>query len=202
MPRQRLGLPHGLSTTLGQKLIALAGLALIYGGGVILALAAGASPHDVETYTGYSSVYHHLAGLHPAGWSTPARIAIVVVGLLLFGILMWLGWAQRVIPQRARTPVVITDDALGRIVVSPRAIERAAEFATAGTPGVHAVKARLGDGELTVSLHARSADAIPQALQSARDRAQTALQTSGLPSTTVRVIVTRFTAPSTREQLR
>ena len=125
-----------------------------------------------------------------------------MVGLLLFAFLLWLGWAQRVIPQRARTPLVLADDALGQVVVQPRAIERAAEFAARGTPGVHAVKARLGDGELTVSLHARSADAIPEALQSARERAQTALQTSGIPSTTVRVIVTRFTAPSTREQLR
>jgi hypothetical protein len=201
MPRQRIGLPQGLLTTVGQKLAALIGLALIYGGGVIIALAAGATSKDVQTYSGYQTVYRQLGALRPGTWSEPVKIAIIVAGLLLCVSLLLLGWAQRITPQRARTAKVLVDDGQGRVVIAPRAIERAAEFAASAVPGVHAVRARLGDGEITLIVHTRSARLIPDALRGARDRTQTALQTSGIPATTVRVTVTRFTAPSTREQL-
>ena len=199
MPRQRLGLPSGVLTTVGQKLMLLVGLALIWGGAVVLLLAAGVAPADVQTFTGFRTVYDQLASVGPAGWDETTAAIIAVAGVVLFLLLLVLGWAQRITPHLARTDVVLTDDELGTVTVNPRAIERAAEVAAGRGAAVHAVRARLGEDEMTITIHASGADQIPDTLRGARERVQAALQDAGTPQQTVRVVVTRFTAPSTRD---
>ncbi|WP_026910472.1 hypothetical protein [Patulibacter minatonensis] len=202
MPRQRLGLPHGILTTIGQKLMVLLGLALVWGGGVVLALAAGAAPRDVDAWTGYRTVQREIGGFGPANWPDGTALAIAVGTVVLAVALLVLGWAQRLTPHLARTDVVLADRPEGRTTVSPRAIERAAEVAARREPGLHAVRARLGDDELTITVHARGADVLPELLRGVQRRATAALVEGGVPQQSVRVVVTRFTAPSAREQLR
>lgn len=199
MPRQRLGLPGGVLTTLGQKLMVLVGLALVWGGAVVVLLAAGVAPADVQTYTGWRTVYDELAALGPASWDDTTAIVVAVVGVVLFLVLLRLGWAQRITPHLARTDEVLRDDELGTVTVDPRAIERAAEIAAGRGAAVHAVRARLGEDELTVTIHARGADEIAETLRGAQQRVRAALQDTGTPEQSVRVVVTRFTAPSTRD---
>lgn len=199
MPRQRLGLPSGILTTLGQKLMLVVGLALIWGGAVVVLLTAGVAPADVQTYTGFRSVYDELAAVGPASWSDTTATIIAIAGVLLFVVLLRLGWAQRITPHLARTDVVLTDDEIGTVTVNPRAIERAAEVAAGRGAAVHAVRARLGEDDITITIHARGADEIPDTLRGAQERVRAALQDAGTPQETVRVVVTRFTAPSTRE---
>lgn len=199
MPRQRLGLPSGILTTVGQRLMLLLGLALVWGGAVVVLLAAGVAPGDVQSVTGYRTVYDELAALGPPNWDRTTAAIVAVAGVLAFVVLLALGWAQRITPHLARTELVLTDDDLGTITVNPRAIERAAEVAAARGAAVHAVRARLGDDELTVTIHARGAAELADTLRGARQRVQSALQDAGTPQQTVRVVVTRFTAPSTRD---
>jgi hypothetical protein len=153
----------------------------------------------VQTYSGYRDVYDELAAVGPASWDDTTAAIVAVAGVVLFVVLVLLGWAQRITPHLARTDVVLTDDELGLVTVSPRAIERAAEVAAGRGAAVHAVRARLGEDGMTVTVHARGAAEIPDTLRGARDRVRTALQDAGTPQQTVRVVVTRFTAPSTRE---
>lgn len=199
MPRQRLGLPTGILTTLGQKLMLLVGLALIWGGAVVALLAAGVAPADVQTSTGFRTVYDQLASVGPANWDQTTATVIAVAGVVVFLVLLVLGWAQRLTPHLARTDLTLTDDELGTVTVDPRAIERTAEIAAGRGAAVHAVRARLGEDEMTITIHARGADEIPDTLRGAQERVRTALQDAGTPQQTVRVVVTRFTAPSTRE---
>lgn len=199
MPRQRLGLPHGLLTTIGQKLMLLVGLALIWGGGVVVLLAAGVAPADVQSITGHRTVYDELAALGPARWDDTTATLIAIAGVVALVVLLALGWAQRITPHLARTDLVLTDDELGQVTVNPRAIERAAEIAAGRGAAVHAVRARLGEDEMTITIHARGADEIPDTLRGAQRRVRAALQDAGTPQPTVRVVVTRFTAPSTRD---
>jgi hypothetical protein len=199
MPRQRLGLPSGVLTTIGQKLMLLVGLALIWGGAVVALLAAGVAPADVQGVTGYRTVYDELAAVGPATWDDTTAIVIAVAGVVLFVALLALGWAQRITPHLARTDLVLTDDDLGVVTVDPRAIERAAEIAAGRGAAVHAVRARLGEDGMSITIHARGAAEIPDTLRGAQQRVRAALQDAGTPQQTVRVVVTRFTAPSTRE---
>lgn len=199
MPRQRLHLPSGILTTLGQKLLLLAGLALVWGGAVVLALAAGVSPADVQTWTGYRSVYDELARFGPARWGDPEAAIVAAAGIVLFVVLLALGWAQRLTPQRARTAVTLTDDELGVVTVHPRTIERTAEIAARAAADVHAVRARLDDDHVEVAVHARRAGELPDTLRDVQRHVADALTTLGVPQKTVRVVVTRFSAPQTRE---
>jgi hypothetical protein len=202
MPRQRLGLPHGVLTSIGRRLMALVGLVLIWGGGVVLALTAGAAPRDVDAWSGYRTVQREIGAFGPANWPDTTALVIAIGAVLLASVLLVLGWAQRLTPHLARTDVVLADLPEGRTTVSPRAIERAAEVAARREPGLHAVRARLGDDELTITVHARGADVLPELLRGVQRRATVALTEGGVPQKSVRVVVTRFSAPSTREQLR
>lgn len=200
MPRQRLGLTHTWATTLGQKLMIVPGIALIYGGGVVLALGAGIAPDSLNSAIGYQSVYERLGALDPANWSGGVTIAVAVGGLLGLGLLMALGWAQRLIPHVTRSALVLREEDDGRTTVSPRAIERAVEIA-ARQEGVRAAKATLGEDEVHVALHARRAELIPDLLLRTKARATAALEQSGVGATNdVRVTVTRFT-PATKSEL-
>lgn len=203
MPRQRIGLTHTWATTVGQKLMVVPAVALIYGGGVVLALGAGLAPADLDGITGYRTVVDRLGALDPADWSSGVSIGVAVAGLLGLLVFMALGWAQRLIPHVTRAELVLRDDEAGRTTVSPRAIERAVEIAASRHDGVRAAKATLGDGDVTVALHARRADAIPDLLAQAKTQARTALEHAGLTDATgVRVAVTRFTPASTSELLK
>lgn len=199
MPRQRLGLPSGIRTTLGQKLMLPVGLLLLWGGVVVVLLAAGLAPADVQSSTGYRTVYDELAAVGPASWDSTTATVVAVAGVVLFLLLLALGWAQRITPHLARTDLVLADDDLGTVTVQPRAIERAAEVAAGRGAAVHAVRARLGEDELTITIHARGADELPDTLRGAHRRVTAALQDAGTPQKTVRVVVTRFTAPATRD---
>jgi hypothetical protein len=175
------------------------GLALVWGGAVVVLLAAGVAPDDVQSWTGYRTVHDELGSVGPADWDTTTAAIVAVVGVLAFLVLVRLGWAQRVTPHLERTAHVLTDDELGVVTVNPRAIERAAEVAAARGAAVHAVRARLGDDGITVTIHARDAEGLPGTLRGAQARVRAALQDAGTPQQTVRVLVTRFTAPSTRD---
>lgn len=201
MPRQRLGLTHTWRTTLGQKLMVVPALALVYGGAVVLALGAGVSPADVDSVTAYRTVQDRLGALDPANWSQGVSIGVAVAGILGLLLLLALGWAQRLIPHVTRAELVLREEDDGRTTVSPRAIERIAEIAARG-PGVKAAKATLGDDDLAIALHANRGDLIPELLPGARTRAHAALRQAGLPDTSaLRVAVTRFTAASKKDLL-
>lgn len=202
MPRQRLGLTHTWATTVGQKLMIVPAAALLYCGGVVLALGAGASPSDVDSVTGYRTVHDQLGALDPSAWSNSVVIAIAVAGVLGGALLAMLGWAQRVIPHVTRSAIVLRDEADGVTTVSPRAAERIVEMA-ARHDGVRAAKATLGEGDVHLVLNARRPELIPDVLEQTRARSTSALTRAGLTDlTAVRVTITRFTRPSKKELLR
>lgn len=204
-PRKRTALPSGIATAAGQKLMLLVAVGLVYAGAVALALAAGVHGDDLERISGAGWLHDRLAELDPSTWSRGATATVAALGVLLAVLLLRLAWAQRLVPQRTRTAFELsaTAPAAGRTTVQPRAIERAAEVAAAGDPGVRAAKATLGDGDLTVHLHARDAARLPEILRDAERRTRAALHAAGVGDDVgLRLTITRFSAPSRTELLR
>lgn len=202
-PRKRTGLPSGFATTLGQKLMFVIALGLIYGGVVALALAAGVSGRDLEQFTGAGWLQDELASIDLASWSQSTTIAVAIGGVVLAALCVRLAWAQRLVPQRTRLAHELETDGVGRTTVQPRAIERAAELASTEDPGVRAAKATLTADEITVHLHVRDAERLPDLLRAAKSRTTAALSAAGMADDVdVRLTVTRYSTPSRTELLR
>lgn len=204
-PRRRAGLPTGISTTLGQKLMFVVAVGLIYGGAVALALAAGVSGGDLDQITGAARLQDELASVDLGAWSQAVTIAVGVGGVVLAGILLRLAWAQRLVPQRTRLARDLEPDARapGTTTIQPRAIERAAELASADDPGVRAAKATLSGRDLAVQLHVRDAERFPELLRGAQQRTRDALVAAGLAGEfDVRLTITRISTSSRTETLR
>lgn len=202
-PRKRTGLPSGFATTLGQKLMFVIALGLIYGGAVALALAAGVTGGDLDRVTGAAWLQDELASIDLAAWSQATTIGVGVGGVVLAAVFVRLAWAQRLVPQRTRLSHELETDGAGRTTVQPRAIERAAELASTEDPGVRAAKATLSADEITVHLHVRDAARLPDLLRAAKSRTQAALEAAGLADdVAVRLTVTRYSTPSRTELLR
>lgn len=201
-PRQQLALPTGLATTLGQKFMLIPALALMYGGAVAIARSAGLRGPDLERWTGVSSVVTQVGALNPSTWDQTVAAVVVAAGLVLFPLLLWLAWAQRLVPQRVRHAIDLATHGPGVTSVRPRAVERAAEVAASHDPGIRQARAALTDDGMTIHLHVRDAARLADLLREAEVRAQDALLDAGISDVPLRLAVTRFSAPSRTELLR
>lgn len=201
--RRRAALPDGALTTLGQKLMVLPALAVVYSGIVLLALAAGASGASLDRWTGAGWVYEQLSLVDPARWSQQTAIIVGVAALVGAGLLLVLGWAQRLVPRRTRREVELAHGELGETTVHPRAFERAVESAALEQAAVRGARATFGDDGIALQLHTSATTTLPELLRETQQRARAALATAGLGDhIPVTVTVTQRTSLSRSETLR
>lgn len=202
-PRRRAALPDGALTTLGQKLMVLPALAVVYSGIVLLALAAGASGASLDRWTGAGWVYEQLSLVDPARWSQQTAIIVGVAAIVSAGLLLVLGWAQRLVPHRTRREVELAHGELGETTVHPRAFERAVESAALEQAAVRGARATFGDDGIALQLHTSATTTLPDLLRETQQRARAALATAGLGDhIPVTVTVTQRTSLSRSETLR
>ncbi len=202
-PRRRAALPDGVLTTIGQKLMLIPALALVYGGVVLLALASGTSGDALDRWTGAQWVYDQLSLVDPARWSQQTAIMVGVSALVGALLLFALGWAQRLVPHLTRREVELAHGELGETTVNPRAFERAVESAALEQRMVRGAKATFGDDGIELQLHTTATSTLPDLVRETQRRARAALATAGLGDhIPVTVTVTRRSSLSRSETLR
>jgi hypothetical protein len=194
--RQRVRISRDGWTVAGQVVVAALALGLVWGGAVVLVLAAGARADRVDSLSSYRSVW---AAVRDLGAADVAGRWWLVAGCLVAAVLL----ARMAVAQAPRPRLARHALALGtpgaRVDVAPRAVERAAEVAAAGAPGVRDARARLGDDELLLSLQVGRRADVATALTGARDRAVSALARHELPALPVRALVTHTERKETRD---
>jgi hypothetical protein len=173
---------------------------LLWGAGVIGALAAGVDPSTVSSVTGYDAVYRALAGIAADDVAGGAvRLAVGLGGLAAAVLLALMARAQLPAPRLARGAVELEDGLHGRTTVSARAVERAAESAAVGQPAVRAAAGRFGAEGVALDVTLERADDVAGVLRSVRGAARESLLAHGLPLTAVDVTLTKFDAAQGRE---
>jgi hypothetical protein len=200
-PRQRLRLRVPPLELLSRTLLAIACLALVWYGAMAILLAIKVSPSTVETVSRYRTIYSYLANLRADDLTATVRLLLGLGGFAAFAALAFVVWQALPRPRLAREELQLPADALGTLVVEPRAIERAAEASALGHPDVGAASARYGVGEIALDLTVTGAAELPALLRDVRTHAEESLRRHELPPARLLVTVTDF-KPRQRRELR
>ena len=199
MMRQRVNLriaPWGLLT---RVLTIVFALALIYGGVMVALLAAKISPHDVNSISGYRTIYDDAVSLRPSDFTTEVSLIAGFGGLLMFLVFAFLTLQSLPRPYFTRSEIDLPEDGRGLTTMRPRAMERVAEFAAQADPNVVSAAGRLSDEELNVDVGVTVAAEAVQTLSDVRRRVAEQLQEHGLPGLPVNVTLTGYERPTRRD---
>lgn len=199
MFRQRLRARTSPLASLGQWLLVLACLALVWYGLMLLLLALKLSPETVNALSGYRDAYDYLAGLEQDDATGRVRLVAGLAGLAAFFLFGFLAWKEIPRPYLARSELALAADPHGVVTVEPRAIERAAESAALKQPGVASATARFGSDDIAVDIEVRRARDVADALRATQGRVLEALRRHGLPAVPVNVTLTGFDRKQRRE---
>ena len=199
MIRQRVWLRTPALAHVVRALTVLFGLALVWYGLMVVLLAIKVAPHTVNSISAYRTLYHDAAGLHQSDFTTAVRLIAGFGGLLAFFVFGYLAVQELPRPYLARGSFAVGTRERGRTQVAPRAVERVAEIAAGAHRDVAAVTSRLGDEQLDVDVHLRSARSVATVLADVQKRVRDALHTHGLPSFPVNVTLTGFDRSRRRE---
>jgi hypothetical protein len=187
MIRQRVRISRDAFTVAGLLVLAVLALALIWGGAVVLALAAGAAPGDVAAASGYRDAWAAVRDVRPDDLA--GRWWLVAAGALAAVLLGRLAFAQLPRPRLARHDLALGAPGAG-LDVAPRAIEHVVEHAAREVDGVRSARALLGDADVVIGLGVTQR-AVPAAvLADAHARATAALVRHGLPPLVVHALIT------------
>ena len=199
MPRQRLRERPSFLVLVGRLLAFLVGLALVWYGLMVLALAVKVSAGTVNSLSGYRTAFNWLTGLTPAGVDGSTTRAIIagagIVSFLLFG---YLAIKQLPRPYLARRELALSSHPDGEVKVEPRAVERLAEVA-ATRDGITDARSRYSVDDLAVDVTVRRARNVAATLTAAQDRVIGALADHGLPSMPVNVTLSSYDRRERRE---
>jgi hypothetical protein len=175
-------------------------LALIWYGAMLALLAAKASPHTINTISGYRTLYNDAAGLRHSDFTTPVRLIAGLAGFIAFCFFLWLA-AQQLAPRDlGRQQVTIGDEGNGTTTVKARAIERLAEITARSHTDVTHASGHLHDDQLNVEIDMCQPDSAARVLRIVAARVIDALAGHELPQLTVNVTVTGY-KPTTRRRL-
>ena len=199
MIRQRINLRTPALAYLVRLLTVLLALALFWYGLMIVLLAVKVSPHTVNALSGYRTLYHHAAGAKASDFTTAGRLIAGFAGLLVFFVGIYLALQEIPRPYLARGEFRIGDRDRGDTTISPRAVERVAEIAAGANLDVTTARGRLGDEQLDVLVHVRSARRAADTLRDVQRRVATSFEEHGLPALPVNVTLTGYDPPTTRE---
>ena len=179
--------------------VVVLGLALVWGGAMLVLLALKGSPSTVDSLSGYRTAYDYLAGLAPQDITAAVRRVAAIGGLSVALIFGYLAWRAVPRPYLARTNLRLSGDERGTVDVNARAIERAAELAVMDHPAVAAARARYATDDLTVDISVNRADALPATLDDVHRRARDSLVRHELPALPVYLTLVRLERTSRRE---
>ncbi len=197
--RQRVRTRRPILGRLGDLLVLVFALALVWYGAMIALLAAKVSPGTVDSISGYRTAFDFLAGLGPddlAGWK---RAVIAGAGLLAFLILGYAAYKALPRPYLARHDLRLADDERGQVTLAPRAVERLAETAAERTPGISGAGSRYGGDGVAVNVSVSRARDAAEVLRRAQGEVREALERHGLPALDVSMTLTGFDAKHKRE---
>jgi len=199
--RQRIALRTPALALVVRVLTFLLAAALFWYGLMVVLLAVKVSPHTVNSLSAYRTLYHDATSLTRSDFTTARRLIAGFAGLFLFLGLLYLAVQELPRPYLARGEVDLDEgQAPGRTVINPRAVERVAEFAAAGSPDVAAASGRLGDGHLAMTVQVRRAGRAADALRDVRARVRSELERHELPVLPVDVLLSGY-EPSNRREL-
>lgn len=175
------------------------GLALVWGGAMLVLLALKVSPGTIESVWGYRSGYDYLADLQPQDITASTRLITAIAGLAAFAIFGYIAYRAFPRPYLARSELRLDDDGRGCLDVEPRAVERAAESAALDHPAVAAARGRFAGDEITIDVTASRVDGLDATLQDVHDRARDSFARHGLPPLPVNVTLVDLESKNRRE---
>ncbi|MGI8713707.1 MAG: hypothetical protein ACR2NR_11095 [Solirubrobacteraceae bacterium] len=199
MIRQRINLRTPLLAYLVRALAIVFALAMFWYGLMVVLLAVKVSPHTVNSISAYRTLYHDLANLQRSDFTTLVRFIAGSAGLIALVLFIYLAFQELPRPYLARGDVALDEQALGKTIIKPRAIERVAELAARGNPDVTSAVGRLGEQALHLSIASRRASNAADTLTDVRQRASTELARHELPSLPVNVTLTGYDRQTRRE---
>lgn len=197
--RQRVRTRRPSLGRIGDLLVLLFALALVWYGLMIGLLAAKVSPGTVNSISGYRSAFDFLSGLGPddlGGWK---RAVIAGAGVLAFLILGYAAWKALPRPYLARHDLRLADDERGHVTLAPRAVERLAETAAEHTRGISGAASRYGDDGVSVNVSVSGARDAAAVLRRAQGEVREALARHGLPPLDVSLTLTGYDPKHKRE---
>jgi len=199
--RQRLRTRSSRVSFLGRiVLVAFLLVALWYGLMTIL-LALGVPRGPIDLISGYRTAYDLLAGLGPDSLTPRVRLVAGLSGLGAFLVFAYLAYKEVPRPYVARRRLGLAEDERGEVTVAPRAIERVAESAAFGNPGVTKAAGRWEGEDLNLDVHLDRARDLPATLRDVQGKVAEALATHGLPAVPVGVTLTGFDNPRQQREL-
>jgi hypothetical protein len=201
MVRQRLRLRRSVFVLLGDALLVVLALLLIWYGLMAMLLGLKASPDTVNSISAYRTVYDFFAGLEPGDITTTVRIIVGLAGFAAFLLCGWLAWKLMPRPYLARSEVMLEDDTRGVVELRPRAIERMVEVAAAANPAVTSATARFATDDVDVDIGVGRASDLPGTLRDTQRRAIESLERHDVPVIPVNVTLADY-QPKTRRELR
>lgn len=198
--RQRVRLRRSLALRVVEALTLVLALALLWYGLMVVLLSVKVPPHTVNAISAYRTVYNWAAGLTPGDFTTAVSLIAGVGGLIVLLVLGGVALAALPRPYLARGEFDLGGDGRGTTVIEPRAVERVAELAARGNPGVTGAAGRLGDRELAVDIAIGRAAQAADILRDVHARVGQELTRHELPPLPVDVILAAYN-PTTRREL-
>lgn len=199
--RQRVRTRRPALGRLGDLLVLLFALALLWYGLMTVLLAAKASPSTVNSISGYRTAYDFLAGLTPADLGGWKRAVIAGAGLLAFLVLGYAAWKALPRPYLARHDLRLADDERGHVTLAPRAVERLAETAAERSSGIAGAASRFGGDAIAVNVSVSRARDVADVLRGAQGEVRDALARHGLPAFDVSMTLTGYDAKQQKREL-
>jgi hypothetical protein len=197
--RQRLRLRGSPVRFLGQLVLVLFALMLVWYGAMLVLLALGVEPGPVNAISGYRDAFDELSAIGEADVTDGVRLAAGLGGLAAFLVFGYLALKELPRPYLARSDVRLAEEERGITDVNPRAVERVAEVAAGENSAVTSARGRLEDEKLVLELRARRARELADTLRDVQRRALEALARHHLPVRKVDVILTGFERTTGRE---
>lgn len=200
MFRQRLrARDSGFSRIVSRALVVAFALLLAWYGAMLVLLATKVSPATVNDLSGYRDAYDYLAGLGSEDITERTRLLAGLAGLAAFLVFGYLAWREIPRPYLARGDLELSSDEHGRVEVSARAIERAAEAAALEHPLVTGARALYGTDTLTLEIAARRARDVGATLTDVHERAAESLRRHDLPPLPIDLTLTQLDRKNRRE---
>lgn len=199
--RQRLRTRSSRVSFLGRMVLVLFLLAVLWYGLMTILLALGVPRGPIDLISGYRTAYDLLAGLGPDSLTPRVRLVAGLSGLGAFLVFAYLAYKEVPRPYVARRRLGLAEDERGEVTVAPRAIERVAESAAFGNPGVTKAAGRWEGEDLNLDVHLDRARDLPATLRDVQGKVAEALATHGLPTVPVGVTLTGFDNPRQQREL-
>ncbi|MDQ3608553.1 MAG: hypothetical protein M3459_06605 [Actinomycetota bacterium] len=176
--------------------------ALIFYGAMLVLLALKVAPGDIDTISGYATIYDFLAGLTAQDIDSTVRAIVAGAGILCAIVLGWVAYKALPRPYLTRGTMHLSsgeDETHGHTDVGARAVERLAAHAAGEHPAVAGATSRLEDEAVAVGVALSGPREVADVLPDVQLRVRAQLERHDLPVLPVNVTLTGLEAGPRRE---